>query len=196
MRLSITRIRGERVEKVEGWAGCGMVGVLTLSDFCFCMKRFHSLMVVLLLLAYAGTATSIMPAVFAALAELDGSHRVMICRTEEGLQVRLHHREDDYTPEVCDHEGMLGRLVVSFCQPAEEGDHSLSTNQVTGTVAGPDEDAKRFIKEQPCGSLELVDFDGRQVRAPLRVAARVTRRDFHEGGGLALRKIATVRMLI
>jgi hypothetical protein len=44
--------------------------------------------------------------------------------------------------------------------------------------------------------LEVVDFDGRQVRAPLKVAARVTRRDFHEGGGLALRKITTVRMLI
>lgn len=169
--------------------------LLTLRDSS-CMKRIHSLLVVLLLLAYAGTATSIMPAVFAALAELDGSHRVMICRTEQGLQVRLHHRENDYTPEVCDHAGLLGRLVVSFCHPATEGDHSLSTNQVTGTVTNPDNEAKRLIKEQQCGGLEMVDFDGRQVRAPLKVAARITRRDFHEGGGLALRKIATVRMMI
>ncbi len=196
MRLSITRIRAGWVEKVEGRAGCGMVGVLTLSDFCFCMKRIHSLMVVLLLLAYAGSATSIMPAVFAALAELDGSHRVLICRTEQGMEVRLHHREDDFTPDVCDHEGMLARLVVSFCHPAEEGDHSLLTNQVTGTVTSPDNEGKRFIKDKGCCSLEMVNFDGRQVRAPLKVAARVTRRDFHEGGGMALRKIATVRMLI
>ena len=63
-------------------------------------------------------------------------------------------------------------------------------------MTGPDEEAKRFSKEPQCGSLEILNFDGRQVRAPVKVAVRVTRRDFHEGGGMALRKIATVRMLI
>lgn len=160
------------------------------------MKRIHSLLVVLLLLAYAGTATSIMPAVFAALAELDGSHRVMICRTEQGLQVRLHHREDDYTPEVCDHAGLLGRLVVSFCHPATEGDHSLSTHQVTGTVTNPDNEAKRLIKEQPCGGLEMVDYDTRPASVILEVVCRNTLRDSHHSRATALREMATIRLLI
>lgn len=161
-----------------------------------CMKRIHSLLVVLLLLAYAGTATAVMPAVFAALAVMDGSHQVIICRTEQGTEVRLHHRENDYTPEVCDHTGLLTRMVVSFCRPAAEGDHSLSNNQVTSSLNGTDEEAKRSLKEPQCVSVAVVGFEGGQVRAPLKVTARVTRRDFHEGGGLALRKIATVRMLI
>jgi hypothetical protein len=160
------------------------------------MKRIHSLLVVLLLLAYAGTATAIMPAVFAALAELDGSHRVMICRTEQGMQVRLHHREDDYTPEVCDHTGLLAKLVVSFCRPAEEGDHSLSTNQVTGTLTSPDDEAKRFIKDKHCSSLEMVDYDTRQASVILEVVCRNTLRDSHHSRAVALREMATVQLLI
>ncbi|MCX6850803.1 MAG: hypothetical protein NTY98_17965 [Verrucomicrobia bacterium] len=160
------------------------------------MKRIHSLLVVLLLLAYAGTATAVMPAVFAALAELDGSHRVMICRTEQGMQVRLHHREDDYTPEVCDHTGLLAKLVVSFCRPEEEGDHSLSSNQVTGTLTGPDEEAKKFIKDKQCSSLERVDYDTRQASVILEVVCRNTLRDSHHSRAVALREMSTIRLLI
>ena len=160
------------------------------------MKRIHSLLVVLLLLAYAGTATSIMPAVFAALAVLDGSHRVLICRTEQGTEVRLHHHENDYTPEVCDHAGILAKLVVSFCRPATEGDHSLSTNNVTGTLTSPGDDAKRFIKDKECCSLEAVEWDDRQTRLPLKVISNTARRDFQDSSEMALREIATIRLLI
>lgn len=160
------------------------------------MKRLHSLLVVLLLLAYAGTATSIMPAVFAALAVLDGSHRVLICRTEQGTQVRLHHRENDYTPEVCDHEGLLAKLVVSFCRPATEGDHSLSTNQVTGMLTNSSDDAKRFFKDKQDCSLESVDFNDWQARLTQGVVFKTALRDFHGSRGLALREIATIRLLI
>jgi len=150
------------------------------------------MLVLLLLLAYTGTATAVMPAVFAALAELDGSHRVMICRTEQGMEVRLHHREDDYTPEVCDHAGLLAQMVVSFCRPAAEGDHSLTTNQVTGTLANPGDAAKRFINDSP----EAVTFDDWQTRVTLKVDFKAVRRDFRSSSGVALREIATVRMLI
>ncbi len=160
------------------------------------MKRAHSMLVLLLLLAYTGTATSIMPAVFAALAVLDGSHRVMICRTEQGTEVRLHHHENDYTPEVCDHAGILAKLVVSFCRPAAEGDHSLTTNQVTGTLTNPGDEAKRFIKDKPCGSLEAVNFDNRYSSVTLKVVFKASHRVVQDSSGAALREIATVRMLI
>lgn len=160
------------------------------------MKRIHSLLVVLLLLAYAGTATAIMPAVFAALAVLDGSHRVMICRTEQGTQVRLHHRENDYTPEVCDHEGVLAKWIVSFCRPAAEGDHSLSTNQVTGTLTSSDDEVKRFIKDKQDGSLEAVDYDDRHAGVILEVVFKTALRDFPDGSGAALQEMATIRLLI
>jgi len=162
------------------------------------MKRFHSLLVVLLLLAYAGTATSIMPAVFAALAELDGSHRVMICRTEQGMQVRLHHRDDDYTTEVCDHGGLLAKLVVSFCRPDTEGDHSLSTNQVVGTLTSPDDEAKRFlkVKDKQCCSLETVESDGWQARVILEKDVKRTRWDFRDCSSEELEEMATIRLLI
>ena len=156
------------------------------------MKRAHRILVLLLLLTYAGTATAVMPVVFAALAVLDGSHRVLICRSEQGMEVRLHHRENDYTPEVCDHDGILAQLVVSFCRPAAEGDHSLTTNQVAGTLANSGDEAKRFIND----SVEAVNLDDWQARVTLKVDFKAVRRDFHDSRGVVLREIATLRMLI
>lgn len=162
------------------------------------MKRFQSMLGVLLLLAYACTATSVMPAVFAALAVIDGSHRVMICRTEQGTEVRLHHRENDFTPEVCDHVGMLARLVVSFCRPAEEGDHSLATSQVTGTLTSQDDEAKRSAKDKltECNTLSVPPFSHRLALLPQAQACRPVGEDFHDSSGATLREIATVRLLI
>ncbi|OYW78279.1 MAG: hypothetical protein B7Z37_00290 [Verrucomicrobia bacterium 12-59-8] len=160
------------------------------------MKRIHSLLVVLLLLAYAGTATAIMPAMFAALALLDDSHRVLICRTEQGMQVRLHHRENDCTPEVCDHAGMLAKLVICFCRPATEGDHSLSTNQVTGMLTSTDDEAKRLLKDKQCCSLQSIDLDGWQTRVILEKDVKSTHWDCRESSGVALAEMATIRLLI
>jgi hypothetical protein len=53
------------------------------------MKRFHSLLVVLLLLANVGTATAIMPAVFAALAVPDGHDRQRQRRKARDFQWRV-----------------------------------------------------------------------------------------------------------
>ena len=160
------------------------------------MKRIYRLLALLLLLAYAGSATAIMPTLFAALAAIDGSHQVMICRTEHGTQVRLHHHEDEYTPEVCDHSGMLARLVVSFCRPATEGDHSLSTNQVAGSLAGPDDEEERLIKDKQCCSPPCLEFASRFTRMPLARASRLDWHGFHDHGAATLRQIATIRLLI
>ncbi len=160
------------------------------------MKRFQCMLGVLLLLAYAGTVTAVMPVVVAALAVLDGSHRVMVCRTEQGTQVRLHHREDDYTPEVCDHAGVLGRLVVSLCRPATEGDHSLATSQVPGTLTSPDDEAKRFCKDRQLCSLEPVRFDGRQARAVQQIVFETALRAGCGSREEVLREIATIRLRV
>ncbi|MBB5032520.1 hypothetical protein [Prosthecobacter vanneervenii] len=160
------------------------------------MKRIYRLLALLLLLAYAGSATAIMPAVFAALATIDGSHRVLICRTEQGTQVRLHHHEDDYTPEVCDHSGMLTRLVVSFCRPATEGDHSLSTTQDSGTLAGPDDEEERLIKDKHWGVLPCLEFTPRFARTSALHVSSLAWNDQHENTADTLRQIATIRLLI
>jgi hypothetical protein len=161
------------------------------------MKRFQSMLAVLLLLAYASSATSIMPAVFAVLAALDGSHRVMICRTEHGTEVRLHHRENDYTPEVCDHTGVLARLVVSLSRPAAEGDHSLSTSQVTGNFGGRDDESERDCKEKQNGSVPLAGPEFHVVwRAVPRTLFRLADWNIRERGGTALQEMATIRLMI
>lgn len=160
------------------------------------MKRLHGLMVVLLLLAYAGTATTIMPAVVAVLAALDGSHRVLICRTEQGTEVRLHHRDHECTPEVWDHQGMLAKLIVSICRPAEDGDHSLSSNQVTGTLTDPDEEVKRTIKSKQDCSWKAVRFDDQQARVDQEVVFKTPLRSFDTVSAVALEQMATVRLLI
>lgn len=160
------------------------------------MNRIYRMLALLLLLAYAGSATAIMPAVFAALATIDGSHRVLICRTEQGTQVRLHHRAGDYTPEVCDHNGMLARLVVSFCRPATEGDHSLSTNQDTGGLAGPDDEEERLIKDKHWGALPCLEFTPRFARtSPVHVSS-LAWNGLHDNDADTLRQIATIRLLI
>lgn len=160
------------------------------------MERLYRMLALLLLLAYASTATTIMPAVFAALAALDGSHKVLICHTEQGMQVRLHHHEGDYTPEVCDHAGVLARLVVSFCRPATEGDHSLSNNQVAGGLAGPDDEEERLFKDKHDCSLPCLGPPPRFARVLLVQACRPARPDFHDSVEETLRQIATIRLLI
>ncbi|WP_395741951.1 hypothetical protein [Prosthecobacter sp.] len=169
------------------------------------MKRVHRVLGLLLLLAYAGGATSVVPVVFAALAAIDGSHRIVVCPTEEGTQIRLHHREDDFTPEVCDHAGMLGRFVVSFCRPATEGDHSLSTREVAGGLSSQDDETERLIKgkdskDKPCSGLPGVEFSGRFAWVPRmtgdKVVLRAERDRTDAGGGEMLRRMATVRLLI
>jgi hypothetical protein len=88
----------------------------------------------LLLLAYACTGTSLMPAVMTMFAELEGSHESLVHLGENGAQVVLHHRESEFTPAVNDHRRGLARVLVSFCQSDREGDHQMRMAQFAGNA--------------------------------------------------------------
>lgn len=98
------------------------------------MSLAQRLIACLLLLAYASTGTALFPAAVMALAELDGSHEVVVIQGEAGTQVRLHHDEHGFTPHVEDHHDVLARALVSMCCPATEGDHSLSTAAISAPM--------------------------------------------------------------
>jgi hypothetical protein len=88
----------------------------------------------LLLLAYACTGTSLMPAVMSMLAVLEGSHESRVHLGETGAQVVLHHRQSEFTPAVNDHRRGLARVLVSFCQSDRDGDHQMTTAQFAGNA--------------------------------------------------------------
>lgn len=98
------------------------------------MHLFHRLITTLLLLAYASTGTSLMPAVMTLLAEVEGSHESRVHLGENGAQVVLHHRQSEFTPAVNDHRRGLARVLVSFCQSDQEGDHQMTTAQFAGNA--------------------------------------------------------------
>jgi hypothetical protein len=98
------------------------------------MHLVHRLIAALLLLAYASTGTSLMPAVMAMAAELEGSHESRVRLGENGAQVVLHHRQSDFTPDVNDHRRGLARVLVSLCQSDREGDHQMTTAQFAGNA--------------------------------------------------------------
>lgn len=110
------------------------------------MQSAHRFLAALLLLAYACTGTSILPAMAMIAAEAGGSHEVKIRHSAQGTQVLLHHAESDYTPEVSDHASSLTRLIVRMCRPDAEGDHSLCLREMAGFFFSSTEEAKRDLK--------------------------------------------------
>jgi hypothetical protein len=88
----------------------------------------------LLLLTYVSTGTSMVPAVMAMAAELEGSHESRVRLGESGAQVVLHHRQSEFTPAVNDHVRGLARVLVSLCQSDREGDHQMTTAQFAGNA--------------------------------------------------------------
>lgn len=111
------------------------------------MPLLHRMLAVVLLLAYASTGTAIFPSVAAFLADLDGGHAVIVCRTENGTQVFLHHRPGEFTPEIADHSQLLGRMMVRLCKPSAEGDHRLSTAALADASSNSSPEPKLEPKE-------------------------------------------------
>ncbi len=99
-------------------------------------RSMHQRIIALVLLvAYAITGTSVMPAMVAIAASMDGSHAVIVQQSEQGLQLTLHHRSNEYTPRVADHCNALAKIIVSMCGASEEGDHQMSTAHVTASAS-------------------------------------------------------------
>lgn len=161
------------------------------------MRFTHRFIALLLLLAYASTGTALFPAVVMTLATLDGSHQVLVIQSKSGTQVRLHHDDSHFTPAVEDHATELARLLVSMCAPATEGDHSLSTHCVIGSLLLARDEAKRVTDApQPLNQTATLEFLAQQPRPraahllhPKQISSPDAHHEQHHG-------IASVRLLI
>jgi hypothetical protein len=130
-----------------------------------------------LLMAYAITGTAIMPAAMALAAWVDGSHSVVVSQSAEGTQLTLHHRQNEFTPSVEDHQNTLARVLVSFCKASEGGDHQLKSGHIDTTSKTERESHRDAIKRTPqlnlietCGLLLSFQFPASATLYPLRYA--------------------------
>ncbi len=98
------------------------------------MKLIRRVISGLLLVAYAAVGTSVLPAAMTLLAALDGSHAMSVQMSNDGMQLTLRHRAQDFTPCVQDHPGSLGRVVTSLCRTVNSGDHRLTAGHISTTV--------------------------------------------------------------
>lgn len=159
------------------------------------MHRIYRLLAAILLLSYVSTGTAVIPGVLMTLAELDGSHLVVVRFTESGTQVLLHHREGEFTPEVCDHESKLAQCLVCLCEPSKEGDHSLASMGMSGSHESSSNEAKREIKEPTLLNTNTVASTV-DVCARPSYPIRVWTPSVHNRVWSCHRTVSTVRLLI
>lgn len=165
------------------------------------MRLSHSqrLIAAMLLMAYSITGTSLMPALMAVAAWVDGSHSVMVARSECGTRVLLHHsKATGYTPSLQDHTSPLARIIVSFCRSSEGGDHQMVASQFESGMRSDREDAARAAKEVPMVNMDatrqrLVSMDHVGHRA-LRTSFPPAPSKVAQGAVLPL--IASVQLMI
>jgi len=89
----------------------------------------------LLLVAYAIPGTSVMTALAAILAELDGSHEIFVLESDQITQIVLHHHKGAKTPEVDDHVNASLRVWVFFCREDQNDDHHLSSVHLSSVAS-------------------------------------------------------------
>lgn len=151
----------------------------------------------LLLMAYAITGTSIMPAAMALMAWMDGGHSVMVVQSETGTRVTLHHRSDDYTPDIEDHRSPLARVLVSICSASDSGDHQMTSSSIeAGTRLERDEQGSTVKKAPELNFPATIQH--RLTLQPLRHEVRHTALALDETQMKtdSLRTLSTVRLLI
>ncbi len=159
------------------------------------LQRLTALM---LLMAYTVTGTSVMPAMMALAAWMDGEHEVVISQSESGTSVTLHHVDGSYTPDVEDHQKMLGKFLVSFCRAAGEGDHQMKASRCDSRT-GTQRESLEKITQSPAeinltATLQLIS-------AQFNPSRDDTRRSMHgaetpPGKHGAMPMLAKVRLLI
>lgn len=158
---------------------------------------FQRLIACLLLMAYAITGTSIIPAAMALMAWMDGGHSVRVVQSETGTRVTLHHNSDDYTPDVEDHSSPLARVLVSLCSASDSGDHQMTTSSIeAGTRLERDEQGSS-VRKAPELNLPAT-FQHRLTLQPMRHQERHTAPGLDEPPLMkdGLRTLSTVRLLI
>lgn len=94
-------------------------------------NRFTALF---LLVAYVITGTPVLTGTAVILADLDGSHEMIIQESNQTTQIVLHHRAGAETPEVADHANASLRVLVCFCREDQNGDHHFSSAHLTSVA--------------------------------------------------------------
>jgi hypothetical protein len=151
----------------------------------------------LLLMAYAITGTSVMPAALALMASMDGGHSVSVVQSETGTRVVLHHRSDEYTPEIEDHRSPLARVLVSICSASDSGDHQMTSSSIEAGTRLEREQQGSQVKKAPELNFPAT-IQHRLTLLPLRHEAPHTAPGLDEPPLMtdSLRTLATVRLLI
>ncbi len=109
-------------------------------------QRFIALV---LLIAYAITGTSLLPACLSLAAVVDGSHTVQVRQCEQGTTLTLLHHQADYTPRVNDHDNSVARLIVSMCAVSVAGSHELSSSHINAVSFTQTDAEAREVKNNP-----------------------------------------------
>jgi hypothetical protein len=60
--------------------------------------------------------------------------------------VILHHRSEQFTPKLEDHETPLARMIVRMCESADSGDHQLSIGEITARLNLTNDSDNRIAK--------------------------------------------------
>ena len=152
------------------------------------------LITLVLLAAYAITATSVLPAVVALAAAIDGSHSVQITQSAQFTRLTLHHRESSFTPSVTDHDGRLARTLVSLCSTTSSGDHQLSCAQFNSSTKNQRETAAKPSTPTPTTLVLQSRLKADRPDTNTAVLGRFQTATVAESG--IRRIIATVRLLI
>lgn len=153
-------------------------------------QRFISLV---LLVAYAITGTSLLPACLSLAAVVDGSHTVQVRQSEQGTTLALLHHRANYTPRVNDHNNSVARLIVSVCAVSAEGSHELSSSRINAVSFTQTDAEAREVKNNPQLNLQ----DTLALVLSSKHHARETRvwREVQITPGLRL-ALSSVRLLI
>ncbi len=115
------------------------------------MTWIHRTIALLVLLAYAAVGTSTYVATVAVLASIDGSHEMSVSLAPDGASLTLSHTKGNYTPEVADHQGVLGKVVTELCVTSRNRDHCLSSDFLSAAI----DSSRHEVRSQDSPSLAL-----------------------------------------
>jgi hypothetical protein len=115
------------------------------------MTWIHRAIASFLLLAYSAVGTSTYVATVAVLASIDGSHEMSVSLAPDGASLTLSHTKGNFTPEVADHQGVLGKVVTELCMTARNRDHCLSADCLSAAI----DSSRHEVRSQDTPSMAL-----------------------------------------
>lgn len=112
------------------------------------VNTYQRTIATLLLVVYALTGTSALPAFATFLANLDGGHGVSVMFTKAGTHLSLKHQQSDITLTADEHRSAAGRLVTRLCRNNASGTHELESQQLAPNVS-PDRELNKAQQPLP-----------------------------------------------